>query len=270
VGRDRRKTALDLFPVEQSTRTEAVASHIVDLERRIAGLSDELTRATPLAEIGLSTAALVHELSNALTPVIGAASLARRFPTDAACVEQSLERIERCATRAQRLCRSLLATAASPRSPGETSVRAFLVELRDESALAAAEAGVSLRIAPMPPHEDVDRLVGIARDELIQIGLNLVLNAVRAMSSRPEPRVIFVTSHWSEGLCTLRFTDTGPGIPDAIQSKLFQPWAAGHAGGHGLGLWLSRRLAEKWGGCLDLEATSEAGATFALTLPSKA
>lgn len=261
---------MDAFPVEQGAPTRAISSQIADLEQRVAGLSDELTRAAPLAEIGLSTAALVHELSNVLTPVLGAASLARRFPSDAACVEKCLERIERSAARAQRLCRSLLAAAGSPPAPGRADLAAFLVELRDEASLTAAESGVTLRITSPPEMPGGGGTLGIPRDELLQIGNNLVFNAVRALARHGGPRALFVTSEWSDASCTLRFTDTGPGIATPMLSGLFQPCASDQVGGHGLGLWLSRRLAQKWGGSLDLEATSDVGTTFRLTVPRSA
>lgn len=71
------------------------------------------------------------------------------------------------------------------------------------------------------------------------------------------------------GEVVLRIKDDGPGVPTALRGRIFRPYVStkGAGEGHGLGLALARVLAEKSGGSLELETTTE-GASFAFTFPA--
>ena len=62
-------------------------------------------------------------------------------------------------------------------------------------------------------------------------------------------------------------SDTGPGIPESIQDKIFQPFFSTKEEGTGLGLSIATRIIEDHGGRLDLESNENEGATFIITLP---
>ena len=97
--------------------------------------------------------------------------------------------------------------------------------------------------------------------------MNLLSNAVRhTPGGSPVSTVV------SAGVTGIEFrvTDQGPGVPDAIRDGIFEPFLRfdPHSGlGTGLGLPVSRRLAEVLGGTLTVEQSSSSGATFLLTLP---
>jgi len=63
--------------------------------------------------------------------------------------------------------------------------------------------------------------------------------------------------------------DNGPGIPEPLRARLFEPFVTGKPNGVGIGLALSRRIARAHGGDLELEAPGP-GASFLLTLPAEA
>ena len=104
---------------------------------------------------------------------------------------------------------------------------------------------------------------------LRQILLNLLGNAIKFT----ETGEVRLTARRSEGALELAVTDTGPGISEEVQRKLFQPFQQADAsttrrhGGTGLGLVISRQLAELMGGTLALTSQPGRGSTFVLTLP---
>jgi signal transduction histidine kinase len=108
-------------------------------------------------------------------------------------------------------------------------------------------------------------------DRILQVLVNLLDNAAKyARAGSPT------TVYWSVegGLAIVRVRDQGPGVPEQGREHLFTrfgrvPGSRMRAGrvGTGLGLYLSRRLAETMGGTLDLEATGPEGSTFRLRIP---
>jgi signal transduction histidine kinase len=107
-------------------------------------------------------------------------------------------------------------------------------------------------------------------DHLHRILVNLLRNAREAVetSGRPTGRVQASVTRVS-GVTTLRLSDDGPGLPERVQRRLFQPFAgSGRTEGAGLGLAISRELAQLNGGELALAETGPGGTTFELRLPA--
>ncbi len=109
------------------------------------------------------------------------------------------------------------------------------------------------------------------RYELQQVLLNLVTNAVQAVSQLPagRPRRIRVVTERHEDETVLRVYDSGPGVPPHLVPHLFTPFftTKGPGEGTGLGLSLSYGLVKAHGGVLAYEAPTEGGAEFRITLP---
>lgn len=113
------------------------------------------------------------------------------------------------------------------------------------------------------------------RRALRQILLNLAGNAIKFTA---QGSVTLALSHCNaaeRSLVCIRVIDTGPGIDEALQHQLFEPFARVRTAdtveieGAGLGLHLSRKLAEKLGGTIALESTPGHGSTFELSLPAQ-
>lgn len=111
--------------------------------------------------------------------------------------------------------------------------------------------------------------LGDAR-RLGQVVVNVVANAVQVLeeSQTPQPAVVVRTGR-DGSWATLTVEDNGPGIPEAILPKLFDPLVSTRAQGTGLGLALSRRIAEAHGGTLTAENLLPHGARFTLSLPAR-
>lgn len=133
----------------------------------------------------------------------------------------------------------------------------------------AAERGVELRLAP------ATHFPGSAADprDLVTILGNLVDNALDAVTARRRPEPFVEVELRAEGTtAVLRVADTGPGVPPECREEIFtEGWSTktGNRGphGHGIGLALVRRLAERYGGTARVTARPGGGAVFVVVLP---
>lgn len=113
--------------------------------------------------------------------------------------------------------------------------------------------------------EDPEPLVCGHADELMQLWVQLVSNAVQAVGTQGD--VILKLQH-NQGRVQVHITDTGAAIPPQVLSEIFEPFFTTQQVGHGsgLGLFVAKKIAEKHGG--DVSAQSEPGrTTFTVTLP---
>ena len=138
-----------------------------------------------------------------------------------------------------------------------------MVELKREFVSAAVELTLTL----------VDRTTArFDEDKITRVLHNLVRNAVEAMGKRGGKINIRVTEQAatkasSRADLVIAVSDTGPGIPKEIESKLFQSFvSAGKKGGTGLGLAIVKKIVEEHRGSIAVHSTSR-GTTFTLVLP---
>lgn len=133
---------------------------------------------------------------------------------------------------------------------------------RFEEVLAAGGRALVVEIA--------DGLVGRwDRTRLEQLLTNLIGNAVKHGGHGP----VTIQVNRAESSAVLRVADTGPGIPESEQARIFEPFAQGRdagRGGLGLGLYIARSIAEAHGGRISLESAAGRGTTFHVQLPLSA
>jgi two-component system, LuxR family, sensor kinase FixL len=112
------------------------------------------------------------------------------------------------------------------------------------------------------------RPVKIERTQIQHVVLNLLRNALEALESvRGTREVIIETYNTAEGL-ELSVSDNGPGLPQDVRERMFDPFFSTKASGTGLGLTISHSLIRAHGGRLVYEPCSAGGACFRIYLPS--
>jgi len=102
--------------------------------------------------------------------------------------------------------------------------------------------------------------------QLQQVILNLMNNAIDAIG---KDGTISIRSGAGKSEIRITIADTGPGIPESMQKKVFDPFYTTKSTGKGtgLGLWISYSIIEKMGGKLALQSKEGQGAAFTITLP---
>jgi two-component system, NtrC family, sensor histidine kinase PilS len=114
-------------------------------------------------------------------------------------------------------------------------------------------------------------------DLLHRVVANLVLNAVQAARGPIRVTVAVKTAHASEiphgtdleHAVRLQVRDNGPGIPEEVRERLFQPFVSGRSGGSGLGLAIVQRAVEAHRGLVLVDSGPGSGTTFTIFLPAK-
>jgi two-component system, NtrC family, nitrogen regulation sensor histidine kinase NtrY len=105
------------------------------------------------------------------------------------------------------------------------------------------------------------------RDQLVQVLTNLIQNALDAVSGLAEPRVELELRPVAGARIAITVRDNGPGVPESLRSRLFQPYATSKAHGTGLGLAIAQRLVVEHGGEIEHRDGVAGGAEFRIVLP---
>ena len=251
----RREYALNL--VEQRTR----AMHQAQLSAEAANRS----KSEFLSRVS-------HELRTPLNAVLGFSQLLQLDELSSE-QEQSVRQITRGGRHLLDLINEILdisqiETGTLALSPEAVPVRAVIAETIDLLQPLAAERGITLLDDGTPPGSPVH--VFADRQRLKQILLNLVGNGIKY--NREGGTVSISCSEPAGGTVRVQVTDTGPGIAPEHLELLFTPFERLGAErttieGTGIGLALSRRLAEVMGGVLGVESTPGRGSTFWVEFP---
>jgi C4-dicarboxylate-specific signal transduction histidine kinase len=102
---------------------------------------------------------------------------------------------------------------------------------------------------------------------LQQVILNLITNAVEAMKSASEPKVLAIDTAIEGGHVLIKVSDSGPGIPEEMRSRVFDPFFSTTSDGLGIGLCLSSRIIKDHGGTIEVSESRWGGCEFRIALP---
>lgn len=247
---------LSSFGLKQRARTK-------DAENR-AKLSAQETRlahASRVNAMGEMASGMAHELAQPLTAILSQAQagrhLARRGDVErlGTVLDDTVSQAQRAANILDRLRR----WSKPNRAPSETcSVHEAAQSVQNLLALEAKTKGAAiiLSLHDDPLFIDADPV------ELEQVVFNLVRNALDAS----DEAQVTISTHVDGPSVILDVSDTGPGVPEDLKPRIFEPFVTGKPDGTGLGLALCQRLVEEMGGDISLlENTDQT--TFRITLP---
>jgi signal transduction histidine kinase len=229
------------------------------MQREIYGFLQQKAR---LAALGTAVAKIQHDLKNILTSAQLASDRLARI--DDPVVQRLVPRLVASLDHAVALATNTLRYGrADERAPERRLL--LLRGLADEAGEAAASGLAELKF-----ENGIDPALEIDADpeQLFRILLNLLRNAVDALGARGG--TIEVAASRKARQVTIELADDGPGIPDAVRARLFQPFSGStRSGGSGLGLAIARDLARAHGGDLILVSTGAAGTRFRIDIPDR-
>lgn len=255
-------------PMREDVGGRWVVALIEDVTEQKA-LEAQLIQSEKMAAVGQLVSGVAHELNNPLTSISGLSEFLIERPTTNERDREHLKVVRDQAERAARIVRNLLAFARK----GSTDVAD--VDLNHVVQRAASLMRYELRLCKITlEFELAEDLPPIRGDpyQIQQVVLNLLTNAVQAVSENPpeRPRLVHVSSAVETGQVVLRLRDTGPGIPHDLIPKVFDPFFTTKDPGQGTGLGLSITfgIVERHGGQIQVESRAEGGAVFKVILPA--
>ncbi|HWA91185.1 MAG TPA: HAMP domain-containing sensor histidine kinase [Rhizomicrobium sp.] len=256
---------------EDSARIVAASARrdeIGQAERELASMQRDLyaslQQKTRLAALGEAVARIQHDLRN----ILANAKLAsdRLSTIEDPVVKHLTPRLVASLDRAVALATQTLRFGRADERPPSRK-RMPLKGVIDEAGDAALE--ISTRAIAFENRTDDALIVDADPEHLFRLVLNLLRNAVEALAGRDGARIDVVAERHGRTV-SFSIADNGPGIPLAMQAKLFQPFAkASRAGGSGLGLAIARDLARMHGGDITLMSTGPDGTRFRIDIPDR-
>jgi signal transduction histidine kinase len=238
-------------------------------EERVAEVRAQLEHVSRAALAGELAASLAHEVRQPIGAIVNNAEAGRRHlaqylqrPGD---LEQLFGDIVDDGLRASEVVqglRAFLRPVGDEPVPVDLSalVREMLPLVRRE--LQDHRVAVELSLGDALPPVDGFRV------QLGQVVVNLVVNACEALAEKDGERRVAIETVARDGRVELSVRDNGPGLAPAVAARVFEPFVTTKPDGLGVGLAISRSIAERHGGHLSAEAAPEGGTRMVLTLPS--
>jgi PAS domain S-box-containing protein len=239
-------------------------------ERRYREMQTELAHASRVATMGQLTASIAHEVNQPIAAVVTSAEAALRWldrqPPDLEEARQALTSIVLAGNRAADVIGRIrdLIRKAPPRHD-RLEINEAILEVIELTRGEAVKNGIMVRT------ELADGLPGIKGDrvQLQQVILNLIVNAVEAMTGIADGRrELLVSTEATDGV-RVAIRDSGPGFAPGVLDHLFDTFYTTKSNGLGLGLSICRSIIEAQGGRLWASANVPRGAIFQFTLPSQ-
>jgi signal transduction histidine kinase len=239
----------------------ALESQVNALLDRVREQERSLLQAEKLSELGEIASEIAHETLNPLSGVTAMLQALRRTPLPRERMQQELAEMERQLGRIATTVRRLMSYAR----PLEPHVRPASVRDVLERAVRVATLAPGGRGHAVHVFAPVNGLTWEMDPDLIeQVLVNLIVNGCEAS---PVDDAVEVRAAVEDGGLAIAVRDHGRGIPAASRERLFRPFFTTKPEGNGLGLAISRNIAQEHGGQLEVVPTASDGAEFRLLLP---
>ena len=250
-------------------RSEIENKEIKDLLQERELLINSLLKANKTVATGALSASIAHELNQPL----GASQLNIQFlqkkladgELNPLVQKEVLETLLADNQRAANVIRSLRSIFTDEKLASE--VVKFTELMSSIEVIARPE--LQMQHIQLKLNLDQNLVMQIHRNELQQVLLNLINNAILALSkSSAIDKWIVITGKYTEQGVEVSVSDNGPGIPHEARERLFELFSASTHQGMGLGLWLCKHIIQRHGGKIWCEQVPNGGAKFSFTLPS--
>jgi signal transduction histidine kinase len=253
---------------------QSLLGQLAELQRQLDALRDQLTESQRLATIGTIAAVIAHEFNNLLTPIISYSQIglqsAKSGSPDMELVCKALAKAFAGAEKAGKICTAMLGLARGETALSKVSVQSLVDETLMVLARDPQKDGIALRVQVQP-----DLWINGDSVQIEQVLLNLLINARQAMLGKGGSLTVKAAVDGAE--VRIQVIDTGPGIPENLLPKIFQPFFTtkgtarkDESKGTGLGLAICKDIIEHHKGRIAVESQVGRGTTFSVYLPAAA
>jgi len=255
--------AVSAYPVME----DGAVSRIVEISRDITSdirTQEMLLQQEKLSSVGKLAAGVAHEINNPLTAVLTNSMLLLEDIRESDPMYEDLKAIADETLRCRDIVRGLLEFARQE-APAKVEC--------DLNSIVAHVVGLvrkQFSFKNILIHESLDDqlpLVSLDRDQIQQVMVNMLINAMEAIERDGEIRIETSYDGTKKNI-TLRISDTGHGISDEVRLKLFDPFFTTKETGTGLGLSISHGIIQRHGGEISCESRVGKGTAFTMTLPA--
>jgi len=258
------KMTLELARATQELRqwAESLETKVEERTAQVKSIQSQLIQSEKLAAIGKLAAGVAHEINNPLTGILTNSSLMLQDLDADDPRHDDLQIIVDETLRCRKIVKGLLDFARQT-APLKQAVN--LNQVVDDVLNLVKNQAAFRNINFATELADGLPTVLADKDQMRQVVLNIVLNAGEAVPGGGEIRVttqLDPTDH----VC-LTISDTGPGIPETIKSRLFEPFFTTKTTGTGLGLAIAYGIMERHRGTIDILSSPGEGTTIRLRLP---
>jgi two-component system NtrC family sensor kinase len=261
-------TAAAILEEHNRQATATLSSQLADLEEQRRSMVERLNyaeagmlQAARLAAVGQLAASIAHEINN---PLYAARNSLYLLAEDLPPERQSSPYLTMASDQLTRIARIIERMRDFYRPTrgelGQYDLNTLLEETLALAGLNMQHGATQMIFTPAP---DLPTVL-CNGDQLRQVFLNLVLNAIEAM---PEGGTLTVRTVRGPTVAVVEIQDTGIGIPDDIRAHLFEPFFTNKPNGTGLGLSISAHIVTQHGGQLEVESVVDQGSTFRVVLP---
>ncbi len=224
---------------------------------------NQLVQAEKMAAVGRLAASIAHEINNPLQAIQNSMHLAIHPNVDTTKREYYLQMAQQEVERLVHIVRRMLdfyRPASSIMEPLDVNQAVNDALAIANKRLEQAKIQVTARLSNELP------TVRGSRNQLTQVFLNIIINAVEAMEEGGQ-FWIGTAYHAERDQVVTAFRDSGVGIPPEVREHLFEPFHTTKPTGTGLGLAISYGIVERHGGQIEVESPPGGGATFIVRLP---
>jgi two-component system sporulation sensor kinase A len=224
-----------------------------------------LIQSEKLALTGRLAASLAHEINNPLQTSLGCLGLAEEMLGERdddlrVYIEMAMEELQRSARIVKKLRDLNRKSDLSEKSPVN------LKEIMEGVLVLTKNQLYDRSIVPIFPYEGPPPYALASRDQIQQVILNLVINAIDALDEGGNIYLDLLETREPKGY-QIKIRDTGKGIPLEMKDNLFDPFFTTKEEGLGLGLYISKRIIEDHDGSISVESEPGKGTAFFIWLP---
>lgn len=245
----------------QRAKVQETLRKLSEVYAQLQDSFEQLRRADRLTALGELSAGLAHEIRNPLGSIEGALQILQRSEAPAATRKEFSELAQKEVNRLKGLVSNFL-DFARPQAPRRkpTDVVALLESVKVLAEQTAETSGTHIQVLAS---NDLPTL-SLDPDQIKQVLLNLVLNAIQAMPGGGE---INLAAERRTNAVEIHIQDQGSGIEPEDLERIFDPFFTTRAEGTGLGLPIAYRIVSQHGGHIAAQNNAERGMTFTITLP---